>query len=86
MTAKHTCNKQRPGKPLPFGRRDPQGKCPRCQELEGGAEPRTLPWADEAGRTKYYDSQRAQAITAHFAPGGPHARGACGTVCTFADS
>jgi hypothetical protein len=31
------------------------------------------------------DAMRCAAIRAHFAPGGPHSRGACGPVCTFGD-
>ena len=71
MTTKHTCNG-----PV-FGRKTPG--CPRCDELLAGAKPvnwacRTVPQYDERA-----------AIAAHFAPGGPHATGKCGPVCTAFD-
>lgn len=72
MTTKHTC-----GGPV-FGRKT-KG-CPRCDELLAGAKP--VKWAcnyvEKAGES------RAR-IAAHFAPGGPHATGKCGPVCTFGD-
>jgi hypothetical protein len=64
--------------PLPFGQRRPRGECPRCDELHSGAKPRT------SHRQRNEDIDRL-AREAHFAPGGPHARGTCGPVCTFGD-
>ncbi|ARQ69979.1 hypothetical protein [Streptomyces marincola] len=62
-----------------FGRRV-EG-CPRCAELAAGAEP-VQSWRPRTDRNEGIQ-QRAQ--QEHFAPGGPHARGACGPVCTFGD-
>lgn len=79
MKHSSTCN-------MAFGRKDPS--CPRCQELLAGAAPKAS-W-----HKRYYAMQRANAaidkasiasIAAHFAPGGPHATGKCGPVCTFGD-
>lgn len=81
----HTCNPNRPGQPLPFGKRDPHGVCPRCKELDAGAEPRTLGWVESKRRQDEFDAARSAGISAHFAPGGPHARGECGPVCTAYD-
>jgi hypothetical protein len=78
MNTKHSSDCQ-----MSFGRKDPN--CPRCQELFSGAAPR-------AGWQKAYfskkaadDAQRHAAIKAHFAPGGKHALGLCGPVCTAFD-
>jgi len=73
MNTKHTC-----GGPK-FGRKTPG--CPRCDELIAGAAPRAG-WGD---RKRAQESQRNREIRAHFAPGGPHARGLCGPVCTAFD-
>lgn len=81
----HTCNPRQPGKPLPFGKRDPHGLCPRCAELDAGAEPRTLGWVESKRRQDAVDAQTSAAIKAHFAPGGPHDLGTCGPVCTAFD-
>jgi hypothetical protein len=81
----HTCNPKSPGKPRPYGRRAPQGECPRCDELHAGATPREVPahLRNAAQQHSGYpsDSERER----HFAPGGPHRSGACGPVCTFGD-
>lgn len=63
-----------------FGRLDPD--CPRCQELAAGAVRREQPWRGLRARQ---EQSRARALEAHFAPGGPHARGDCGPVCTCGD-
>lgn len=81
----HNCNPRQPGKPLPFGKRDPKGECPRCAELDAGAEPRTLGWVESKRRQDRDDADRSAAIRAHFAAGGPHDRSACGPVCTAFD-
>lgn len=62
-----------------FKNYDPE--CPRCQELAAGAAPREG-WGSRALRQ---DEQRRRHMAAHFAPGGPHARGECGPVCTAFD-
>jgi hypothetical protein len=82
---RHTCND---GRGPFFGRKTPG--CPRCDELLAGAEPRQLPaWKqalyEEGRRRRDDDAERAAAIRAHFAPGGPHSRANCGPVCTFGD-
>jgi hypothetical protein len=74
----HTCNPASPGKPLPFGKRDPHGKCPRCAELDAGAEPRT--WSTAPQQTGPSDAELRQ----HFASA-KHRTGGCGVVCTFGD-
>jgi hypothetical protein len=76
----HTCNPRQPGKPLPFGKRDPKGKCPRCAELDAGAEPRA--WHGKPAANE--DSLRAAEIAAHFRSA-KHRNGGCGPVCTFGD-
>lgn len=81
----HTCNPRQPGKPLPFGKRDPLGKCPRCAELDAGAEPRTLNWVENRRRQDEFDADRSRRMADHFSPGSPHARGECGPVCTAFD-
>lgn len=81
----HTCNPANPGKPLPFGKRDPLGQCPRCAELDAGAEPRTLGWVESKRRQDEADAQTSAGIKAHFAPGGPHDQRECGPVCTAYD-
>jgi hypothetical protein len=55
--------------------------CPRCEELKAGAEP--VSWS--SGRQARVEAMQRRAHQDHFAPGGPHARGACGPVCTFGD-
>jgi hypothetical protein len=69
---KHTC-----GGPV-YGRKTPG--CPRCDELLAGASP--VKWRNTR---KQDDMQQRREIAAHFAPGGRHATGACGPVCTFGD-
>lgn len=63
-----------------FGRYD--ADCARCQELITGAAPRKG-WND---RKREMDAQFSRDVADHFRPGGPHATGACGPVCTFGDS
>lgn len=72
----HTC-----GGPV-FGRKTPG--CPRCDELLSGAEP--VQWAGKTAVQRRRDeAQDAAARRAHYAPGGPHATGKCGPVCTAFD-
>jgi hypothetical protein len=83
---RHVCNLNRPGQPLPFGRKAPAGDCPRCDELRAGAEPRQAPaWIERYRAARDAGDSRAEEIREHFAPGGPHERGACGLVCTKFD-
>jgi hypothetical protein len=84
-TTKHTCNPAQPGKPMAFGKRAKPGACPRCDELRAGAEPRTLAWVDQKNSAAAADKARTAENRAHFAADGPHARGACGPVCTFGE-
>lgn len=71
-----TCN-------MAFGRKDPT--CPRCLELLGGAPPRPGWQKGYFSRKRRQDEQRRREMAEHFAPGGPHARGLCGPVCTAFD-
>lgn len=66
---------------MAFGRKSPEGVCARCDELWTGAAPRAS-W-----HAKHFAKEQAKldGIKAHFAPGSPHSRGACGPVCTFGD-
>ena len=73
-TTKHAC-----GGPV-FGRKTPG--CPRCDELIAGAAPVVQAWRGQRARD---EAGMSAAIHAHFAPGGPHSRGACGPVCTAFD-
>ena len=66
-----------------FGRKDPE--CPRCQELLAGAAPRSGWQKDHFSRKRQLETQRRREMDEHFAPGGPHARGLCGPVCTAFD-
>lgn len=81
---RHTCNPRNPGKPLPFGKRDPKGECPRCKQLDDGAEPRTLGWVEAKERRESNDARQARELQAHFASV-KHRSGGCGVVCTFGD-
>lgn len=82
---KHTCNRDQPGMPRPFGRKAPAGECARCDELLAGAPARTLNWVDNRAQAANDDAQRTREINGHFAPGGAHNTGKCGAVCTFGD-
>lgn len=84
--AKHTCNPRSPGKPLPFGKRDPQGLCPRCRQLDAGAAPQSAPaWVEDRQRAardaETYDRHRRE----HFAPGGEHSRKCTPGISTCLD-
>jgi hypothetical protein len=75
--------KHSPGCKMVFGRKDPN--CPRCQELIAGAPARDG-WQKGYYQLKAHnDAIEKAAIAAHFAPGGPHATGKCGPVCTAFD-
>ena len=76
MTTQHTCND---GRGPVFGRKI--AGCPRCDELLSGA----APVAGWGSRKRAMEADHLRAISAHFAPGSPHSRGACGPVCTFGD-
>jgi len=59
--------------------------CPRCQELIAGSKPRGG-WQKQYFARKHSEEiRRTAAIHDHFAPGGPHALGHCGPVCTAFD-
>lgn len=80
----HTCNPSKPGKPRPFGRRAPEGECARCDELRAGAPPREAPPAIRNSSRDHNGGYPTDAEhERHFRPGGPHATGQCGPVCTF---
>lgn len=71
MTTKHS---HKPN----FGRH--VDDCLRCQELKEGAKP--VRWNTRRDTGGYPTGPE---ISQHFAPGGPHASGSCGPVCTFGD-
>lgn len=74
------------GQALPFGRLKPVGQCPRCDQLRAGAAPRDAhPALRAVQRRREDEAQQDAARREHFAPGGPHARGVCGPVCTAFD-
>lgn len=86
----HTCTST--GKPLPYGKLAPAGQCARCDERraekEEGIPARPAPAWTERSRARQNDTSgypSTSAINDHFRPGGPHARGECGPVCTFGD-
>lgn len=84
--ARHTCNPNKPGQPLPWGRKAPIGECRRCDQLRAGDTPREAhPAIQAVTRKREQEEQTRQAMQDHFAPGGPHARGLCGPVCTAFD-
>lgn len=71
---RHTC-----GGPV-FGRLAAQGRCPRCDELRAGYEPRKG-WGGRGG----YDERRlGRDVDSHFASE-KHRSGGCGPVCTFGE-
>ncbi len=83
---RHTCNPNRPGMPLPFGRKAPAGKCRRCDQLRAGAPPREAPPAIQAAKRRREDDERAVLeINDHFASA-RHRNGGCRPVCTFGDA
>jgi hypothetical protein len=66
---------------MAFGRKSPAGVCLRCDELTAGSAPRESWHKNHFAR----EAAKLDSIRAHFAPGSPHSRGACGPVCTFGD-
>ena len=77
---RHTCND---GRGPHFGRKTPG--CPRCDELLAGAPTRSPAWVGALKRRQENDALDRRYHSEHFAPGGPHATGACGPVCTYGD-
>lgn len=86
----HTCTTT--GRPLPYGKLAPEGKCARCDERRAekaeGIPARPAPaWAGRSARraepSSGYptDTERDD----HFRPGGPHATRCAGSICTFGD-
>lgn len=77
---KHICNTDRPGLALPFGRKAPEGQCPRCDELRSGATPRADHAAGRRGTTSSYPTDAEWAQHKQTCP-------VCSTgslsVCTF---
>lgn len=75
----HTCSQSERA----FGRR--AAGCPRCAELAAGAPARNG-WQQDYFAAKAHNERVAKlSREAHYAPGGPHATGKCGPVCTFND-
>lgn len=80
---RHTCTPN--GKALPFGRKAPEGQCPRCDELRAGAAPRAAHPAIQAGiDRRAREEQTRVEMNAHFASD-KHRGGGCGPVCTAFD-
>lgn len=67
--AMHTCNGD-VITGLPFGRKAPEGKCRRCDELRNGAEVRKPAFVENIERRKKQEAQRSEEIRNHFAVGG----------------
>lgn len=87
----HTCTST--GRPLPYGKLAPAGKCARCDERRAeqaeGIPARPAPAWTNRVQTRREDTggyPTNAEIDDHFRPGGPHATGACGPVCTFGDA
>jgi hypothetical protein len=77
---RHTCTPD--GRALPFGRKAPEGECPRCDELRNGAAPRAAHPAIQAGIDRRANEARQLAeLEKHFASE-KHRTGGCG-ICTF---
>ena len=70
-TTKHTC-----GGPH-FGKRAPQGECPRCDELHAGKPPIVQNWRGSKARN---DKMRSDDIKNHNCK-----KSGCGPVCTHGD-
>jgi hypothetical protein len=62
-STRHTCTPD--GRPLPFGRKDKSGQCPRCNELLAGAAPRGGWQEDYFTKKRKDDADRSAAIKAH---------------------
>jgi hypothetical protein len=81
---RHTCNAARPGQPLPWGRKAPEGECARCDELRAGAAPREAPHGiREAKASEADDARRSAEIRQHFDSGEHAAK--CGPISTCYD-
>jgi hypothetical protein len=84
----HTCNPDRPGKPLPYGKPAPD-ICARCaqraEERAAGIPARPAPWWVRKAEEAHSGYPTNAEIERHFGPGGPHRSGACGPVCTFGE-
>lgn len=78
---RHTCNPNRPGQPLPFGRPDPTGKCAGCleraAEREAGIPARTNSMVESLQRNARNDEKLAREIREHDC-----LTSNCGPVCT----
>lgn len=80
----HTCNPRNPGKPIPFGRKAPEGQCASCDQLRAGRPPREAhPAIQAANRRRDLDEQSRHEWEDHIAR--KHHNGRCsdGVVCTF---
>lgn len=87
---RHTCH---PSGRSPFGKLAPAGVCERCDERRAekaqGIAARPAPAWTQRSRAHQEDTggyPSTARINDHFRPGGPHATGACGPVCTFGES
>jgi hypothetical protein len=76
-STKHTCTPH--GGALPFGRKAPEGQCPRCDELHQGASARSLPW------TPKQDVPYVRHICEGSGCSADNVRGAGLGVCTYGD-
>lgn len=68
---RHTCNKAKPGYPLPFGRPDPTGQCQGCKDREAeraaGIPARTNGRVEALQRTADHDPGRVPLRTRLYA-------------------
>jgi hypothetical protein len=82
---KHTCRYAPSGPPFRRYNLTEDEDCARCDEMRHGGEARRPDWVEYLGSTTRRAAQDAEERRRHFAPGGPHATGKCGPVCTAFD-
>lgn len=83
----HTCNPNKPGHPLPFGRKAPKGVCGSCDQLRAGRPPREAPPAIRASnRRREQEEQTLRDMRSHnCVTAGCHKDGYGNRICTAFD-
>jgi hypothetical protein len=80
----HTCNPNRPGRPLPYGRNNP-AICERCRELVNGAPRREAPaWVARSQHRRTQEETSRRHLDAHL-DSPSHRNNTCngGLPCTY---